>query len=183
MKTLAQTPTTSLMYGALTETAPATTMLAVTSRIGAQQYGLSVSTVVEIVRLPALLTLAGAPPTIIGLLNLRGHYLPVLDGAILLNEAPTYQLSSQIIILGQADQAGTLIPTMGLRVDQVIDVRTLQIERLTPLDRHIAAPFLQGVINDGNDSILLFHPATLLDMVPHELIHTESEPQKDLMQP
>lgn len=181
MQTLAKTPTTSLMYGALAETAQEKTLLAVTSRIGAQQYGLPVSIVIEIVRLPALLTLAGAPSTIVGLLNLRGKYLPVLDGAILLDERPTYHLSSQIIILGRPDSDGTITPTMGLRVDQVIDVRTLQIARLTSLDHHISAPFLQGVINDDDDSILLFHPTTLLDMVPHEFMADELELQKDLI--
>lgn len=141
-------------------------LLAVTFRIGPQQYGLPVSVVIEIVRLPALLSLAGSPPAIIGLLNLRGSYVPVLDGSILIGETPLYDLNSQIIIAGSLGENGTMVPFFGIRVDQVIDVRNLDLNQFTRLDSNVAAPFLQGVINDGEDSILMFHVDVLKAMVP-----------------
>jgi purine-binding chemotaxis protein CheW len=142
------------------------TILSVTFRIGPQQYGLPVSAVIEIVRLPALLTLAGAPPTIIGLLNLRGYYLPILDGAILLGETPHYDINSQIIITGTIGQDGTINPQMGLRVDQVIDVRTLDPNQHTPLRDTISADFLTSVITDNEDSILMMDTSALLATIP-----------------
>jgi purine-binding chemotaxis protein CheW len=124
-----------------------------------------VSVVIEIVRLPALVTLAGAPPAVIGLLNLRGRYFPVLDASILVGEPPMYDVSNQIIIVGRIEQT-TLEPLMGLRVDQVIDVRTLSLEHVTPLHDSIAADFLRGVVKTGDDSMLLIEPENLLKMVP-----------------
>jgi purine-binding chemotaxis protein CheW len=142
------------------------TLLTVTFRIGRQQYGLPVSVVIEIVRLPALLTLAGAPPAIIGLLNLRGHYLPVLDGSILIDEQPSYDLNSQIVVAGRIALNGSVEPILGLRVDQVIDVRTLHMNRTTMLDRSVSASFLKYVFNTDDGSLLLFDMDVLMTMVP-----------------
>src|SRR5215208_237074 len=81
-----------------------------------QRYGLALEVVREIVRLPALIMLAGAPPALCGLLNLRGQHLPVLDGRVLVGECSQYDLSSQIVIAGRAQ------PELGILVDQVNEV-------------------------------------------------------------
>ena len=73
----------------------------VTFQIAYQQYGLALDVALEIVRLPALIALVGAPPELCGLLNLRGQYLPVLDGRALIGEPSLYDLNSQIIIAGR----------------------------------------------------------------------------------
>ena len=76
--------------------------LIVSFRLGSQQYSLPVAAVCEVVRLPALVTLVGAAPALCGLLNLRGLYLPVFDGRLLVGEAAGYDLSKQIVIVGRA---------------------------------------------------------------------------------
>ena len=67
--------------------------LIVSFRLGSQQYSLPVAAVCEVVRLPALVTLVGAAPALCGLLNLRGLYLPVFDGRLLIGEEAGYDLS------------------------------------------------------------------------------------------
>lgn len=141
-------------------------MLTVTFWIGQQQYGLPVGMVIEIVRIAALTSLAGAPPAVIGLLNLRGLYVPVLDGSILVNEIPHYSLNNQIVIVGLILEGGTILPLLGLRVDQVIDVRPLHKNQLTNLDSSFSAPFLQGVIDTDEGSVILFDVEALLKLVP-----------------
>jgi purine-binding chemotaxis protein CheW len=172
--------TTSLARGTLTEAESerTDTMLTVTFRIGQQQYGLPVSVVIEIVRLPALITLAGAPPAVIGLLNLRGYYVPVLDGSILVDETPHYDLNSQIIIAGLISEGSTILPMLGLRVDQVIDVRTLQRSQMTTLEKRLAAPFLKGVVHTDDGSVVLFDVESLLDMVPEEELSHEMQSKR-----
>src|SRR5262245_31879932 len=101
----------------------------VTFRIARQQYALALDVVREIVRLPALVVLAGAPPTLCGLLNLRGRYLPVLDGSALVGEPVEYDESNQIVIAGRSQ------PELGLLVDQVRDVCLVAAEQITPIRR------------------------------------------------
>jgi len=117
--------------------------------LGSQQYGLPLEAVLEVVRLPALVTLAGAAPALCGLLNLRGYYLPVLDGRVLVGEAPRYELSNQIIIVGHAR------PKLGLLVDQVNGVARFSRAARAPLQNGLATPLLESVINSENGALIV----------------------------
>jgi chemotaxis signal transduction protein len=146
----------------LPDGAPKNLELVVTCSIGPQQYGLPIEAVREVVRLPALLTLADAPPFLCGLLNLRGGYLPVLDGRVLMGEVPTYTLSKQIII------AGYSAPQFGLLVDEVQEVLAMQNSQWTTIGHDFAASFLHGIIHQDNQSVILFDMAALLALVPDD---------------
>jgi purine-binding chemotaxis protein CheW len=134
----------------------------VTFQIAHQLYGLPLHSVIEIVRLPALVTLAGAPPTLCGLLNLRGQYLPVLDGRALVGEPPRYDLTSQIIIAGREK------PELGLLVDQVREVCTVAAGQIMPLTRADVAPFLTSVVERAEESVVLIDLPALLALTPSQ---------------
>ncbi|MFL5805593.1 MAG: chemotaxis protein CheW [Roseiflexaceae bacterium] len=131
-------------------------MIVVLFQLGNQQYGLPLAVVHEIVRLPALIMLAGAPPALCGLLNLRGQHLPVLNGRVLVGEPALYDLNSQIVIAGRG------WPELGLLVDQVHDVYTVAADRIRPINRPDVAPFLISVCNLADGSVLLFDLPALL---------------------
>ena len=139
----------------------------VTFVVGGQEYGLPVADVLEIVPMPALLTLAGAPANLVGLLNRRGRYLPVLDSRALGGEPVQYDLNQYIIIAGRA-AANTqhTVAILGLLVDRVCDVQAFEAENLTALGRTMAAPFLRGVARRPNRSVLLFDLEELLALAP-----------------
>lgn len=134
--------------------------LIVTFQIAHQQYGLPLEAVIEIVRLPALVSLAGAPPTLCGLLNLRGQYLPVLNGRALIEEPSRYDLSCQVVIAGRGK------PELGLLVDRVSEVCTIAASQIRPLDRRDAAAFLSGVFDLADQSTLLIDLSELLTLTP-----------------
>ena len=130
-------------------------LVIVSFQLGAQQYGLPIEAVREIVRLPALIALTGALPALCGLLNLRGFYLPVLDGRVLVGETPHYSLNSQIILIGHSR------PKLGLLVDQVERVTTFSRASRTPIQRGVAAPLLDSIIDDEQGAIILLDLAVL----------------------
>src|SRR4051812_12463235 len=113
--------------------------LIVSFRLGSQQYGLPVAMVCEVVRLPALVALAGAAPALCGLLNLRGLYVPIFDGRLLVGEAAGYDLNKQIVIIGGAR------PELGLLVDQVDGVVQLGGARKAALARPLAGALIDRV--------------------------------------
>jgi chemotaxis signal transduction protein len=141
---------------------------AVTFVIGTQQYGLPVAHVFDVVPIPAMLILAGAPTYLIGVLNRRGRYLPVLDGRILLGEQAPYDLDRYVIIAGRASANNEehVTPLIGILVDQVCDVSIFEIESLTPLRAGVAAPFLDSIARWADHSVLLFKLEKLLALVP-----------------
>lgn len=144
---------------------PGTSTL-VTFMIGPQEYALPVAEVLEIVRLPALLLLPGAPPRLCGLLNRRGRHLPVLDGRTLVGEPASYSLDSQIIIAGHAPSGAQMVPILGLLVDEVRGVHTFEARRLAALGSGTAAPFLRGVVESPERSVTIFDTEALRGLVP-----------------
>jgi purine-binding chemotaxis protein CheW len=123
--------------------------------LGPQQYGLPVEVVREVVPLSALVTLVGAPPTVCGLLNLRGCYLPILDGRRLMQEAPRYDLSMQIII------AGSPQPELGLLVDHVDGIATFSSDDYTSIHHGLADPLIESILKSEQHALILLNMAAL----------------------
>ena len=124
------------------------TLMIVTFQIGHQQYSLPVAAVCEVVRLSALVTLVGAAPALCGLLNLRGLYLPVFDGRLLVGEAAGYDLSKQIVIVGRVR------PELGVIVDQVHGVVRRGGVSSAPLARPLAGTLIESVCEADHGSII-----------------------------
>jgi purine-binding chemotaxis protein CheW len=152
---------------------PSAVLPVVTVVLGAQEYGLPVADVVEIVPIPAMLTLAGAPPYLVGLLNRRGRYLAVLDGRILVGEPAPYDCDRYIVIAGHALPGTQQIAALvGLLVDQVCGVYAFDAESLTPLPAGTAAPFLRTIARRAARPVLLFGFDELLALAPAISIDT-----------
>lgn len=117
--------------------------------IGRQRYALPIDVVQEVVPLARLTALAGAPPELRGLLNLRGAHVPVLDGAVLMGGAPIEDLESRILVLRGATGS------RGLIVDHVSTVEPADLTALTPLPDGQVAPFLIGVLDADGAPLLL----------------------------
>jgi purine-binding chemotaxis protein CheW len=145
-------------------------MLVVTFHIGRQRYGLPVADVHEVVLLPALITLAGAPPLVAGVVNVRGCYLPVLSGRRLLGEVDAFDLNSHLIIAGRGRSE------LALHVDRVSDVQTCQPRMIARYD--LAQTPLHQQIADHEDAAVLVldlaqlcHLAPALEELPDAAVH------------
>jgi purine-binding chemotaxis protein CheW len=139
---------------AIPATAPSS---AVSFRLGLQQYALPVEVVREVVRLPTLITLVGAAPATCGLLNLRGHYLPVFDGRLLIGEPAGYDLSKQIMIIGCAR------PELGLLVDQVDGIVPIAADGAV-VQWSVGSRLIDRVVEVDHRAIILMSLAALLEM-------------------
>jgi purine-binding chemotaxis protein CheW len=99
-----------------------------TFRLQGACYAVEARYVREILRLPALTPVAEVPHYIIGVVNYRGHILPVMDLGLRLGLPPwSYQIHDHIIVLEQED-----LRLLGLLVNEVLGVRDV------PLDLHDA---------------------------------------------
>ena len=100
-----------------------------TFRLRDGDYALDVADVVEVLSMVMLAYLPGAPPWLIGMLNLRGQVLPVLDLRLRLGfTAPALALDTPIIVARTGDRLA------GLIVDEVCDVVSLPAHALAPPD-------------------------------------------------
>jgi purine-binding chemotaxis protein CheW len=129
---------------------------AVTCRIAEQTYAVPLAAVLQVVRLPGLTRLAGAPPELCGLLNLRGAMVPVLAARVLVGAPADYGLDSHVMIVG--DAAG--LPAAGLLVDAVEHVRRFAADSVMPLLQGSA--LVCGVVRGPGEAVLWLDPEVLL---------------------
>lgn len=123
------------------------------------RYCLNSEIVRELIWLPEITPTEEVPPYIIGLINLRGTIIPVINLAILFGRPQAhYQLSDQIIIIILEKQLA------GILVNEVYDVITvpqsdiipiLSYTTNTPVPRH----YLEGMITLGKEIYMFLEPS------------------------
>jgi len=102
-----------------------TTAQWVTLRIDDDMYGIDVSKVQEVLNIPEITPVPGAPEYVIGIVNLRGNVVTVLDARKRFGLAPRqHDERSQIVILRIAEQA------LGILVDSVSEVVELPVDHI-----------------------------------------------------
>lgn len=128
--------------------------------VSGRSLALPVSHVREILRLEGLTGVPNAPQPIAGVMNLRGHVLPVIDTHALLglNHSPVTDASRVLIFLLNNR-------SIGLVVDDVTGLEKLQVELVgTVAEDEPLASLSKGVLPRGDDHppLLLLDPARLL---------------------
>lgn len=81
-------------------------MQAIVLPLGSVRYGIELTDVREVVPDPLLTPVPGAPPAVLGVANLRGEVVPVLDTAALLGLAPLQRIAFAVIAEFDAGLAG-----------------------------------------------------------------------------
>jgi purine-binding chemotaxis protein CheW len=122
--------------------------------LGNALYAIDALAVQEIFFLPELIPITEAPPDIVGVVNLRGEVLPIVDLNLRFGQrAPEYSLHDSVIIL---EVQGF---RMGIIVNEVQEVQNLSSEQIkTDLSygRGIGAKhFVTGVAKVGSEIFML----------------------------
>jgi purine-binding chemotaxis protein CheW len=124
------------------------------------RYAVDALAVREILYLPELTPIAEAPGYIVGVFNLRGKVVPVMDLDVRFGYPPLrYHLSDAIVVL---QHAGVLL---GIIVNGVHDVRSLSteaVEEVPTYGREGISRFLAGVAKVDETIIMLLHLDNLI---------------------
>lgn len=111
--------------------------------LGNEEYGIDIQKVQELRGYDTVTHIANAPAFIKGVVNLRGTIVPIIDMRIKLNlGTPRYDQFTVVIILNVAQRV------MGMVVDSVSDVITLNAEQIKPapeLGAALGADYLIGL--------------------------------------
>ena len=101
------------------------------------RYGCKLEAVREILPFRAVTRLPGAPPYVVGLINLRGRLVTVVDLAVQLGNRDAGSVlppGASIVLL----ESGTRL--VGVMVDEVRDVRPVSAGAVEPIQNDGAAP-------------------------------------------
>jgi len=130
-------------------------------RCGGQTYALELLKVQEVVLPVPLLPLRGAARSFLGIMNLRGQVVPVLDLGIHLGAGAVAQdAQTRVVVLEENGE------TMGLRVSAVDDVASLTDQQIEPPDTtrlcRISNHLFRGVARIAAQPVILLDATQLL---------------------
>ncbi len=132
----------------------------VTFYLDNEKYGIKVMQVQEVLRLTEIAPVPGAPEYVLGIINLRGNVVTVVDTRKrfgLQEKQP--EDATRIVIIEAANQVvGILVDS----VAEVADLRASEMESAPNVGSDESSKFIQGVSSQGDGLLILVDVDKLL---------------------
>lgn len=132
----------------------------VTFRLDQEAYGINVMQVQEVLRMTDIAPVPGAPSYVLGIINLRGNVVTVIDTRSRFGLPPGEDTdATRIVIIEAADNI------VGVRVDsvaEVVNLRTSEIETAPNVGNDESSKYIQGVYSRDGDILILVDVNKLL---------------------
>lgn len=125
----------------------------VTFRLDGETYGINVMQVQEVLRMTEIAPVPGAPDYVIGIINLRGNVVTVIDTRKRFGLLPTEADDSTRIVIIESDNniVGILVDS----VAEVVNLRDSQIETAPNVGNDESSKYIQGVFSREQDILIL----------------------------
>ena len=137
----------------------------VTFRVGTELFGVPISAVQEIVRVPAIARIPQSPDFVEGVINLRGRVITVIDMRKRLGQPPVEpdsDMASRKARILVVEAEGRLV---GVIVDEVAEVLRLaedQTEPAPPMVAGLSNQYIRGVGKLKDDLLILIEIEKIL---------------------
>ena len=121
--------------------------------LSGETYGVNVMQVQEVLRYTEIAPVPGAPHYVIGIINLRGNVVTVIDTRNRFGLSPGELTDNTRIVIIEAEKN-----VVGILVDSVADVvylRQSEIETAPNVGNDESAKFIQGVCHKNNELLIL----------------------------
>jgi purine-binding chemotaxis protein CheW len=113
-----------------------------TFNLSAEEYGLEILKVREIIGIMDITAMPQVPPEVKGVINLRGKVIPVVDLRLKFGMPPTdYTDQTCIVVVDVGSQVGVIVDT----VQEVLDIDDGQIDPAPPLGAAVNTQFIMGM--------------------------------------
>lgn len=132
----------------------------VTFRLDGETYGINVMQVQEVLRYTEIAPVPGAPSYVLGIINLRGNVVTVIDTRhrFGLTSADVTDQTRIVIIESDSHVVGILVDA----VAEVVYLRESEIETAPNVGNEESAKFIQGVCNKNDQLLILVELDKLL---------------------
>lgn len=122
-------------------------------RLENESYGINVMQVQEVLRYTEVAPVPGAPEYVLGIINLRGNVVTVIDTRLrfALETAETTDQTRIVIIEAENQVIGILVDA----VAEVVYLRQSEIETTPNVGNEESAKFIQGVCHKNDELLIL----------------------------
>lgn len=128
-------------------------MQLVTFRLQDERYGINVMQVQEVLRVSEIAPVPGAPPYVLGIINLRGNVVTVIDTRSRFGLPSTEVDDASRIVIIESDQqvVGILVD----RVAEVVELRVSEIDTAPNVGNEESSRYIQGVVTRDDDLLIV----------------------------
>lgn len=130
-------------------------------RMSDSEFGLDIRHVREVIRVPEMTRMPRTPAFVVGIINLRGRILPVLDLKKRFNLPPveTGPETRVMIVEWRGQALGFLVD----RVHEVVKVPASAVAQPADLVLAVAGQYLEGIVESRDRLIILLDLDRILD--------------------
>ena len=125
----------------------------VTFRLDEETYGVNVMQVQEVLRHTEIAPVPGAPMYVLGIINLRGNVVTVIDTRSRFGLPQVDVTDNTRIVIIEAE--GQVVGIMVDAVAEVVYLRQSEIETAPNVGNDESAKFIQGVCNKNDELLIL----------------------------
>ena len=125
----------------------------VTFRLDDETYGINVMQIQEVLRYTEIAPVPGAPDYVLGIINLRGNVVTVIDTRrrFGLMDADVTEATRIVVMESENQVMGVLVDS----VAEVIYLKSSEVETAPNVGNEESAKFIQGVCNKNGELIIL----------------------------
>lgn len=132
----------------------------VTFMCAGEEYGVDILRVQEIKRWSGVTRVPHSPPHVLGVMNLRGMIVPLIDLRLRFNiEKRLFDASTAVIVVHVRARRGE--KTVGIVVDAVSEVYTFQNDSIRPTPEIGSSPIdsacISGIVAVGEKNVMLLN--------------------------
>ena len=125
----------------------------VTFRLKDESYGINVMQVQEVLRVSEIAPVPGAPGYVLGIINLRGNVVTVIDTRTRFGLPTTERDDASRIVIIESDQQ-----VVGILVDsvaEVVELRQSEIDSAPNIGNDESSRYIQGVASRDEDLLIV----------------------------
>ena len=118
-----------------------------------EKYGINVMQVQEVLRISEIAPVPGAPDYVLGIINLRGNVVTVIDTRKRFGLKPRELGDSTRIVIVEANEQ-----VVGILVDsvaEVVDLKVSEIESAPNVGTEESSKFIQGVASQDDELLII----------------------------
>jgi purine-binding chemotaxis protein CheW len=130
--------------------------------LGSKNYAIPLSTVKEVIPFPETTPLPNAPKYFLGLMNLRGQIISVIDLRNKLNITPKIEGLEEAVII--VEFFGVGIGVVIDSINKVLSVKDGQIKEVPEVQSQINSKFISGVHQDEKSLTIMLDLPTVLNI-------------------
>ena len=125
----------------------------VTFRLAAEIYGINVMQVQEVLRMTEIAPVPGAPGCVLGIINLRGNVVTVVDARELFGLSRNDNTDQTRIMIVEINKL-----IVGLLVDsvaEVVNIQNSEIDSAPSIGNEDSSRYIQGVYSKSGEILIL----------------------------